>query len=99
MHPAFSDLQFYDSCLRGLSQYGQLKGSMEVDTSLMVKEFKRVSEERILGGSFAEEFSALEAGQAGGVDTRLAELYKEANKSELAQGERRVRKRMGLSVE
>ncbi|KAL9051011.1 MAG: hypothetical protein Q9162_006276 [Coniocarpon cinnabarinum] len=79
-----------------VSQYGQLKGSSEVDTSLMVKEFKRVSEERILGGTFAKEFSALESASTGGVDVRLQDLYQVANESELARGERRVRERLGL---
>ena len=69
---------------------------MEVDVSLMQKEFKRVSEDRILGGAFADEFSALERRAAGGVDAKLKELYEVANRTELAQGERRVRERLGL---
>lgn len=70
---------------------------MEVDTSYIVDKFKRVSEDRILGGGFAEEFSALERKSSGGVYNRLAELYATVNKSELAQGEEKVRRRLGLS--
>ena len=80
------------------SQYGQLKGSMEVDTSWLQREFKRVSEERILGGSFAKEFTALDKDGEGGVERRLAELYEQANQSELAIGEKRVRARLGLKT-
>ena len=72
---------------------------MEVDTSLMAGEFRRISQKQILEGSFAREFTAIEEQSTGGVDARLAELYQLANKSELAQGERRVRMRMGLSVD
>jgi ketol-acid reductoisomerase len=49
-----------------VSQYGQLKGSMEVDVTGVKKEFSRVAEERILGGSFAKEFSALDKDGEGG---------------------------------
>ena len=71
---------------------------MEVDTTSMIREFRRVSEERILGGSFSKEFSALEEASAGGVDAKLSELYDLANQTELAQGERRVRERLGMST-
>lgn len=77
------------------SQYGQLKGSQEMDTSWMREFFKHVAEERILGGSFTKEFTDLEKGP-GGVDLALKKLYEEAEKSELAVGERRVRERLGL---
>ena len=97
-----------------VSQYGQLKGSMEVDVTAMKKDFKRIAEERILGGSFALEFSALDKDDEGGsaspfespstllltscrVHKKLDELYAEASKSELVQGEKRVRDRMGLN--
>ena len=77
------------------SQYGQLKGSQEMDTSWMRKFFKHVAEERILGGSFTKEFTDLEEGP-GGVDGALKKLYQEAERSELAVGEKRVRERLGL---
>lgn len=77
------------------SQYGQLKGSIEVDTSIVKKEFKRVAEERVLNGAFAKEFMSLEK-NGPGVDKKLEELYAKANESELAKGEARVRSRLGL---
>ena len=43
-----------------VSQYGQLKGSLELDTSWLQKEYRRVAEQRILGGGFAKEFTALD---------------------------------------
>jgi len=77
------------------SQYGQLKGSMELDTSQMTEEFNRVAKDRILSGDFAKEFMALD--HAGpGVQNKLKELYQKASETELAIGEVKVRKRMGL---
>jgi len=82
-----------------VSQYGQLKGSAELDVGAMRREFGRVAEERILGGQFAEEFAKLDVeGDGEGVQRRLGELYKEAAKSELAVGETRVRERLGLKT-
>jgi ketol-acid reductoisomerase len=77
------------------SQYGQLKGSMELDTAAMRKDFERVAKERILGGSFAKEFTALDT-DGPGVEKKLEELYDKASQSELAEGEKRVRDRLGL---
>jgi ketol-acid reductoisomerase len=77
------------------SQYGQLKGSMELDTSQMRQEFNRVAKDRILSGDFAKEFMALD--HAGpGVQTKLDELYQKVGETELAKGEDRVRERLGL---
>jgi len=69
---------------------------MEVDTANMQKEFKRVAEDRILNGNFAEEFSGLDKDSDEGVQQKLSELYATANKSELAVGEKKVRDRLGL---
>jgi len=80
-----------------VSQYGQLKGSMEVDTTQLQKEFKRVAEERILNGAFAKEFMALDT-EGPGVQKAIDELYKRAGESELGQGEARVRARLGLKT-
>lgn len=80
-----------------VSQYGQLKGSMEVDTSLMKKEFERVANDRILSGAFAKEFMALDT-EGPGVQKKLEELYDKASKSELAEGEAKVRDRLGLKT-
>lgn len=71
---------------------------MEVDVGPFKKEFKRVAEERILNGAFAEEFSALEK-EGAGVEKALENLYAKASKSELAEGEARVRQRLGLKTE
>lgn len=78
------------------SQYGQLKTSLEMDTTSMRQMFKRVSEERILGGSFATEFTKLNQNGQGGVQGKLADLYDVASKTELGVGEKKVRDRLGL---
>ncbi|KAF2183147.1 IlvN-domain-containing protein [Zopfia rhizophila CBS 207.26] len=78
-----------------VSQYGQLKGSFEVDTTAIKKEFKRIAEERVLNGAFAKEFMSLDK-DGPGVEKKLEELYAKANESELAKGEARVRERLGL---
>ncbi len=70
---------------------------MELDTNLMRKEMKRVAEERILNGDFAKEFTALDQ-EGPGVQKKLEELYERASHSELAQGEARVRERLGLKT-
>lgn len=77
------------------SQYGQLKGSMEVDVGQFKKEFKRVAEDRILNGAFAKEFAKLED-EGHGVEKALEDLYAKANKTDLATGEAKVRERLGL---
>ena len=46
---------------------------MELDTTAMRKEFDRVAKDRILGGSFAKEFTALDA-EGVGVQKKLEEL-------------------------
>ncbi|KAF2477019.1 IlvN-domain-containing protein [Lindgomyces ingoldianus] len=78
-----------------VSQYGQLKGSLEVDTTAIKKEFKRIAEERVLNGAFAKEFMSLDR-DGPGVERTLEELYAKAKNSELARGEARVRERLGL---
>lgn len=80
-----------------VSQYGQLKGSFEIDTSDMRRSFLQVANERILNGSFAKEFTSLDK-DGPGVQKRLEELYEKANHSELAEGEARVRQRLGLKT-
>ncbi|KAI9675462.1 MAG: hypothetical protein M1822_008940 [Bathelium mastoideum] len=72
-----------------VSQFGQLKGSQEVDTAPIRKEFKRVAEERVLNGKFAEEFTELEK-RPGGIESALKALYDKAYNSELGQGEKRI---------
>jgi ketol-acid reductoisomerase len=80
-----------------ISQYGQLKGSFEVDTTALKKEFSRVAHDRILNGAFAKEFMALDT-DGPGVQKELDDLYKKANETELAVGEARVRERLGLKT-
>ena len=58
--------------------------------------FRHVSTERILGGTFAKEFTALDGADGTGIGKKLDELYGEAAKSELAVGEKKVRDRLGL---
>ncbi|EON63491.1 hypothetical protein W97_02719 [Coniosporium apollinis CBS 100218] len=70
---------------------------MEADTSLIRKDFKRVAEDRILSGAFAEEFTALDR-DGPGVQKKLEELFEEASHSELAEGEVRVRERLGVKT-
>jgi ketol-acid reductoisomerase len=79
------------------SQYGQLKTSQELDVSWMRNHFKHVAEERILGGAFSREFTEAEQ-KPGGIDGALKKLYQEAEKTELAVGEKRVRERLGLKT-
>ena len=54
------------------SQYRQLKGSMEVDTADIRKEFKRVAEERMFNGAFAKEFTPLDK-DGPGIQKKLEE--------------------------
>lgn len=70
---------------------------MELDTTLMKKEFKRVAEDRILSGAFAKEFTALDA-EGAGVEKTLEGLYEKASHSDLAEGEAKVRQRLGLKT-
>lgn len=77
------------------SQYGQLKNSQEMDVSWMKERFRQVAERRILGGEFSKEFTKAELG-AGGINGALKKLYQEAEKTELAIGEKKVRERLGL---
>jgi len=72
------------------NQYGQLKGSFEVETTELRKKFLKVANERILNGMFAKEFMSFDK-EGPGVHQRLEELYEQANHSELAEGEMRVR--------
>lgn len=81
-----------------VSQYGQLKGALNYPRDILqplLKEFSRVAENRVLNGSFADEFTALEE-KEGGVQAALDELYKQAEQSDLAKGEVKVRQRLTL---
>ncbi|KAI9724288.1 MAG: hypothetical protein M1828_003712 [Chrysothrix sp. TS-e1954] len=82
-----------------VSQYGQLTGSFDVDTSWIRKHFNQVAQDQILSGKFAEEFTGVERSHDGGIEGRLDELYEQANESELAVGEKKVRTRLGLPHE
>jgi len=79
------------------SQYGQLKGSFEVKAAELRERFLKVANERILNGMFAKEFMSLDK-DGPGVQKRLEELYEQASHSELAEGEMRVRQRLGLKT-
>lgn len=81
-----------------VSQYRQLKGALNYPQEILqplLKEFSRVAEKRVLDGSFADEFTQLEDTE-GGVQGALDKLYKEAEKSDLGQGEVKVRQRLAI---
>lgn len=71
---------------------------MELDVSWMQKYFEHTAKNRILNGAFAEEFTNTEK-SPGGIDGALKKLYEEANKSELAKGDKKVRERLGLPTD
>lgn len=56
------------------SQYDQLKGGFEVDTTVMKEEFSRFAEDRVLTGVFAKEFMEFDKGCLG-VEKEPKELY------------------------
>ncbi|KAI9656437.1 MAG: hypothetical protein M1829_000396 [Trizodia sp. TS-e1964] len=87
----FKQLKLHSS----VSQYGQLTGSKEFEVRGLRESFRKVAEERILGGEFAKEFEALN-GEREGVEKKIEELFREAELCELGVGEKRVRKRLGL---
>ena len=74
-----------------------MKGSFEVETAKLRKKFLEVANERILNGMFAKEFMSLDK-DGPGVQKCLEELYEQAKHSELAEGEARVRQRLGLKT-
>lgn len=81
-----------------VSQYGQLKGSLNYDGDIadgLRREFSRVAEQRILNGAFEKEFSKMEESE-GGVQGHLDKLYEQAEQSELATGEKKVRSRLNF---
>jgi ketol-acid reductoisomerase len=69
------------------SQYGQLRASLADDGSWMYERFRRVLEDDILSGHFAQEWSDV---QARGLE-RLEQMRAEALASFLAQAEAHVR--------
>ncbi len=68
------------------SQYGQLRGVLDIDPAQLRERFTRTLHEEILSGAFAKEWSAVST-QA---TPRLAELADEAGKHPLNQAEHRV---------
>ncbi|KAF2455858.1 IlvN-domain-containing protein [Lineolata rhizophorae] len=79
-----------------VSQYGQLSGSLELDTTQMRQVFQQKAD-RIKNGTFAEEFKKLEQGGAG-VQHTVNELRKQTEQWDLVKGEHKVRDHLGLKT-
>ena len=78
-----------------VSQYGQLKGALELDGSALRAHFKDILYNQVLNGKFCKEFSQIEADlEKQDATNPLEKLYAEHSKSELAQAEQRVRSRL-----
>ncbi|EKM61085.1 uncharacterized protein PHACADRAFT_247454 [Phanerochaete carnosa HHB-10118-sp] len=78
-----------------VSQYGQLKGALQLDGSATRAHFKDILYNQVLNGKFCKEFSQIEADlEKQDATNPLEQLYAEHSKSELAQAEQRVRSRL-----
>ncbi|THH19722.1 hypothetical protein EW146_g1497 [Bondarzewia mesenterica] len=81
-----------------VSQYGQLNGALKLDGTAIRAHFKEILYNQVLNGKFQKEFTAIEdALELQGDANPLNQLYKKSEESELGQGEKRVRARLGLS--
>ena len=80
-----------------VSQYGQLNGALKLDGSAARAHFKDILYNQVLNGKFQKEFSQFEDALERTDETNpLTQLYLKSEESELAQGEKRVRARLGL---
>lgn len=78
-----------------VSQYGQLKGALQLDGSAMRTHFKEILYNQVLNGKFCKEFSQIEEDfEKQDASNPLEQLYAEHAKSELGQAEQRVRDRL-----
>ncbi|KAJ3569768.1 hypothetical protein NP233_g4837 [Leucocoprinus birnbaumii] len=76
-----------------VSQFGQLRGALNLDGAAARSHFKDILYNQILSGKFSKEFSALEDDlEKEGDANPLNELYRRTNESALAQAEKRVDK-------
>ncbi|TFY79652.1 hypothetical protein EWM64_g4359 [Hericium alpestre] len=81
-----------------VSQYGQLSGALKIDGTAIRAHFKEILHNQVLNGKFQKEFSKIEADlEKEGDENPINQLYTKSAESELGQGEKRVRARLGLS--
>ncbi|KAI0068232.1 IlvN-domain-containing protein [Artomyces pyxidatus] len=81
-----------------VSQYGQLNGALKLDGSAVRQHFKEILHDQVLNGKFQKEFTHIEADlEKDGDANPLNRLYTITEQTELGQGEKRVRERLGLS--
>ncbi|KAA1471529.1 IlvN-domain-containing protein [Dentipellis sp. KUC8613] len=81
-----------------VSQFGQLSGALKLDGSNIRAHFKEILYNQVLNGKFQKEFSKIEEDlEKEGDANPLNQLYTKSEESELGQGEKRVRARLGLS--
>jgi len=80
-----------------VSQYGQLSGALKLDGSAIRAHFKDILHNQVLNGKFQREFSQIEGAlEKDGPENPLNQLYTKSKETELAQGEKKVRERLGL---
>jgi ketol-acid reductoisomerase len=81
-----------------VSQYGQLSGALKLDGTAIRAHFKDILYNQVLNGKFQREFTAIEEDlEKEGDANPLNVLYTKSEATELGQGEKRVRARLGLS--
>ena len=97
---AAAELGFIDQ-LRlhsSVSQYGQLSGALKLDGSAIRAHFAEILHNQVLNGKFQREFTQIEDDlEKEGDENPLNQLYLKSEQTELGQGEKRVRARLGLS--
>ncbi|KAI0032749.1 IlvN-domain-containing protein [Vararia minispora EC-137] len=80
-----------------VSQYGQLNGALKLDGTAIRAHFKDILYNQVLSGKFQREFSQIEDDlEKEGDANPLNQLYSKSEETELGQGEKRVRARLGL---
>lgn len=80
-----------------VSQYGQLSGALKLDGTAIREHFKDILYNQVLNGKFQREFSKIEEElEKEGSANPLNRLYAQAEETELGQGEKKVRARLGL---
>ncbi|KAI5479054.1 IlvN-domain-containing protein [Pseudohyphozyma bogoriensis] len=79
-----------------VSQYGQLTGVLKIDPKPLKAHFEDILQNRILSGEFAKEFAAIEKDFESSDEDKnpLKKLYAIHEKSDLVEGEKRVKERL-----
>lgn len=91
-----TQLKHHSTC----SQFGQLRGALNLDGAAARSHFEDILHNQILSGKFSKEFSKLEDDlEKEGEGNPLNELYRRTEESELAQAEKRVRSRLAGLLE